>query len=296
VYSSGGSYCGQSELAECDAATTQVSGTETTIFFVFAAFREGNAPSLTAVSFGVQYDADRVAILEAGGCGDIEQPSPGWPDPGTGTHVVWGAPQVSDLTEVEWFAAYAVDPSPASIQLVDHPSLGARFYSPSQEDAVACLGALGFGEPGRACCPAEPRGACCLGGACEFLTAEECADLDGEFEGLGTPCLPSPCETAEVWPPIAGTPDSWLGEPWPNPTSGTIRLRLAPPASGKVRVELIDPGGRLVSVLFDGWLDPEPTEIHWVRRAEEAMASGVYFLRARWGEEMETSRVVVIRD
>jgi hypothetical protein len=38
-----------------------------------------------------------------------------------------------------------------------------------------------------------PKGACCFGGGCARITAEECALLGGTYQGNGTHCVPDPC-------------------------------------------------------------------------------------------------------
>lgn len=37
-------------------------------------------------------------------------------------------------------------------------------------------------------------GACCVGTDCSITTADECFDLGGEFQGVGSTCFPNPCE------------------------------------------------------------------------------------------------------
>jgi spore coat protein A len=41
--------------------------------------------------------------------------------------------------------------------------------------------------------PAEVSGACCLGDNCDLLTAAECANQAGVYQGDGTSCSPNPC-------------------------------------------------------------------------------------------------------
>jgi len=43
-------------------------------------------------------------------------------------------------------------------------------------------------------CPQPTTGACCLGDACQAVTASDCADADGFFLGLGRDCGSVMCE------------------------------------------------------------------------------------------------------
>lgn len=58
------------------------------------------------------------------------------------------------------------------------------------------------------CSPAAPQtGACCIGdqGDCRILTADECANLGGQYQGNNTVCQPNPC-------PIVPTQNSSWGQ------------------------------------------------------------------------------------
>lgn len=192
-------YCGESGLSRCTDANTRVDGGGTVVFHALAAFPPGAENRLAGVVFGVDYEPDGIVLLGWGGCGDFELWESDWPAPGTGTAVTWGSTQTADLVEVYWFAGYNYDfPNARQFALGPHPSQGSSFADdsvPSNLDEIAGLGTLGFGRDGFAPCP-DPLGlgACCYGdGRCELSSYEDCENTEGQYQGLGRPCDPSPC-------------------------------------------------------------------------------------------------------
>ena len=165
VYSSDDVYCGQSGLTFCMDADTMVDGTEPAVFFLLGAFHPDSFPRVLGVTFGLDYDANSINLLNWGPCGDFELPTTEWPAPGEGSAVTWNSAQTNHLLDVYWFATYSDDP--ATIALTPHPSQGAFFADdsiPSRLDEVAALGSLGFGIPGELPCAGglDP-------GACEVI-------------------------------------------------------------------------------------------------------------------------------
>jgi len=201
-------YCGQSNLATCDAAISSVAGGDPVVFFAIAAFPLSSSPRLSGITFGVYYNTPNVALLDWGSCGDFELPTSGWPASGEGTAVTWNTARTSVLVEVYWFAGYNYyAPQPASFGVTYHPTQGAFFADdsvPAQLDAVAGFGILGFDQAGAAPCFDDTRrGACCLPdpcGLCEFVSADECAANGGTYQGDDVTCEPNPCDC----PPIFG--------------------------------------------------------------------------------------------
>jgi hypothetical protein len=56
-----------------------------------------------------------------------------------------------------------------------------------------------IGRWGLGCQAPEPVGACCLAGErCVLLTAQECANQQGTYEGDGASCYPNPCVVIPV--------------------------------------------------------------------------------------------------
>ncbi len=83
----------------------------------------------------------------------------------------------------------------------------------------------------------------------------------------------------------------------PNPFTEETALQFALPASTRVRVEVYDVTGRLVSTLVDGSLPAGVNRIVWDGSDDRGApaASGIYFCRAQAGEWHEARKVVLLR-
>ena len=99
-----------------------------------------------------------------------------------------------------------------------------------------------------------------------------------------------------VSPTVAGG-DVKLRTPWPNPSSGPVRIAfsMARPAAVDLRVFSVD--GREVANLARGVWSAGSHEVAWSGRDSRgtAAASGVYFVRFAAEERVETRRVVRFR-
>jgi flagellar hook assembly protein FlgD len=64
-----------------------------------------------------------------------------------------------------------------------------------------------------------------------------------------------------------------------------------------VRVEILDVSGALVATPWEGRLAGEPISLQWDGRDRKgrSVPSGVYFVRARWGEDVEVQKVTLMR-
>ncbi len=83
-----------------------------------------------------------------------------------------------------------------------------------------------------------------------------------------------------------------LALPRPNPARGATTLRWGLPAAGRADVRVYDLLGREVARL----VDDQPAEAGWHEtRWDAQVASGVYIVRLRAGDEMRTRRLVVVR-
>jgi hypothetical protein len=119
----------------------------------------------------------------------------------------WGP---ANFEPVWWFEGYAYGSGYGStvVQLgVDPATAFGGWYnceSPPGEFAAACFGAMGVNTEGVYCCPMEEEClACCVGQDCSITTAEQCADLGGDWYPDEDSCEPNPC-------PPDGTDDaSW---------------------------------------------------------------------------------------
>ena len=71
-----------------------------------------------------------------------------------------------------------------------------------------------------------------------------------------------------------------LGQPWPNPTSGEVNIRLDIARSGEQTARVLDASGRVVATLLHGRLDAGSQLLRWDGRddAGRLAPSGVYFL------------------
>jgi len=193
---------------------------DSVVFWLLAAFPEGQCSGVRGLTFGIDYDVNEVDVSQVGLEGDFALTSAGasgaWPAPGSGAAVIWNEARSSHLFEVAWFVV-DVGRAPTSFRIVDHPLSGAPAFAdnsvPAQVDVV---GSPGYGPPVLpvlGLCGAQgtqggywigedpPIVACCLrDGTCRPLTQLGCNDQGGAV--FGVQCDPVSCVT-----PIA--PTSW---------------------------------------------------------------------------------------
>ncbi len=89
-----------------------------------------------------------------------------------------------------------------------------------------------------------------------------------------------------------------LSANYPNPFSDVTRIRLNLVGNGAhVDMQVFDLQGRQVAQLWSGYLLPGSHEVTWTGRnsAGARVASGMYFIRARVDNEIETRRAFVVR-
>jgi hypothetical protein len=85
-----------------------------------------------------------------------------------------------------------------------------------------------------------------------------------------------------------------LSGSYPNPSRGATRFALDLPQSGEVRLQIFDPAGRRVAVVFDGPLAAGRHTMIWDGRLSGGrVAAGVYFGRLDALGRVETRRLVV---
>ena len=108
IYSDGTDYCGQSGLTACDSAVVTLPADPGVpkVFWATAAFPDSSSPRMSVITFGVDYDSTKFAIVEHHQCGDTELPMTTWPSPGSGTAVAWNTAQTDQLRDVYWFRGY----------------------------------------------------------------------------------------------------------------------------------------------------------------------------------------------
>lgn len=184
--------------------STSHRGPETALIWAIAAFPESSCPEVTAVQFGLTWTpiTEDLYFVAWEPCAGFEISSDGWPtQPLAGTALGFGTPVRRHAFPIYWFAAYSYY-GPLELSIARPPfGEGVAFADddfPSQIDLVppSRWGSVGLnGAVGSNPYSPEspPAGACCLAeGGCEFGVEWTC---DGEYQGDGTTCDPSPCVT-----------------------------------------------------------------------------------------------------
>jgi hypothetical protein len=95
-------------------------------------------------------------------------------------------------------------------------------------------------------------------------------------------------------------PSAWprlrFRAPLPNPASGTVTLGLELPRAGRLVADVFDVGGRRVASLHDGPARAGPMQLRWdPSNTGRAIPAGIYYARARLGEETANTRIVRVR-
>lgn len=88
-----------------------------------------------------------------------------------------------------------------------------------------------------------------------------------------------------------------LDAPSPNPTRAAASLRFTMATPGRARLDVVDPGGRVVARLADGWRPAGEHLVEWDGRdvRGEAVCPGVFFVRVASGDRVATRKLVVSR-
>jgi hypothetical protein len=84
---------------------------------------------------------------------------------------------------------------------------------------------------------------------------------------------------------------------WPDPFNPSTSLRLEAAPGSPARLEIVDVGGRIVRVLWDGVLTGGRATLTWDGRdaAGVAAPSGIYWARLRCGVETRRDRMTLVR-
>ncbi|HMB68153.1 MAG TPA: T9SS type A sorting domain-containing protein, partial [bacterium] len=119
--------------------------------------------------------------------------------------------------------------------------------------------------------------------------------FDGVYRHVDYPPTAGP----DVSPGPAPAPDGIvLAPPVPNPFRSGTQLKFALPEAGPVHLDVIDVRGRLVVRVLNGERRPAgPQAVAWEGRdaSGSSVASGVYFLRLRAGDDLRTRKVLRLR-
>ncbi len=84
---------------------------------------------------------------------------------------------------------------------------------------------------------------------------------------------------------------------FPNPFNAQVGIDLRMIEAGDSRLTVYDLHGRLVRILWHGWLDEGPHQIEWDGRNESGrmMASGIYLTRLETEHQHQTGKVVLAK-
>lgn len=261
VFSAGNSYCGLSTIAVCGEADTRVDTVWPVICFLLAAFPSESSPRLTGVSFGINYNAAEIAVLDWRGCGDFEIGSD-WPNPGSGRSVTWQQAQTQHVVEIGWFALEPYTAEPAQFSAVPGPICGSKMaddHVPAYVDPVADHGKLGFFTEGYLPCAASTAGA-----------------------------------------PVAPMRNQ-LFPNRPNPASSSTEISFyldgAAGDAVSVDLEIFDGSGRRVRSLVHGPLAAGAHSASWDGRDDSGreVPNGSYFSRLRVGAEALSQTIAILR-
>ncbi|MFH1144761.1 MAG: hypothetical protein V1774_09485 [Candidatus Eisenbacteria bacterium] len=161
-----GGWCDFCDLRRCEDAHTQV-GAGPTVWFVISAWAGEKA--FVATEFGLgEFAADLYVFLDHGPCWPsgmaIYYPDVRvFPAPHTAVALATTrSPWRGNYVPVYWFAGYSYQGTGTipltKFPLTEHAGWVNTLDIPESYDA-ACLGALGVGTPGVACCPQPPDSA-----------------------------------------------------------------------------------------------------------------------------------------
>jgi hypothetical protein len=86
-----------------------------------------------------------------------------------------------------------------------------------------------------------------------------------------------------------------MSAPMPNPCTADLTLRFSVPRTGRLSLRIYDITGCLVATLVDENFGAGTHEICWNRtgNGQRKVNSGIYFLRADYGKESITRKVIV---
>lgn len=88
-----------------------------------------------------------------------------------------------------------------------------------------------------------------------------------------------------------------LARPYPNPFNATVTLGFTLPRSGRVHLSLVNSLGQTVRVLADKPLPAGPHTLRWHGDSGTGtpLTSGLYFLRAVYGNEQKVQKLLYVR-
>jgi hypothetical protein len=126
------------------------------------------------------------------------------------------------------------------------------------------------------------------------LVPEACWDLFGTALGPGLPCAPNPCLTSATPGALRAVAALRLA---PNPFERSVTIEADLPREGSVRLEVLDPAGRLVRVLTLSPRSAGSCLLRWDGRdgSGQAVPGGAYFFRMTGAGGTATGRAMLLR-
>jgi hypothetical protein len=109
--------------------------------------------------------------------------------------------------------------------------------------------------------------------------------------------------TAEPWFSAAGVsveprpskPALRITSLWPNPARGVLFAQIEAPRATRARFDIVTVDGRVARRLPEVSLEPGQNRLRWADvSAEGRLASGVYFLRVRVNDRIQSARGFVL--
>jgi hypothetical protein len=88
-----------------------------------------------------------------------------------------------------------------------------------------------------------------------------------------------------------------LGQSYPNPASGAMRIAYTLPKETRVRLNVYNVAGQLVRSVKDGVEKPGAYQASWDGKDQNGrrVSSGVYLYRMEAGEFQKTMKLVVVK-
>ncbi|MCP4547617.1 MAG: hypothetical protein GY835_14250 [bacterium] len=88
-----------------------------------------------------------------------------------------------------------------------------------------------------------------------------------------------------------------LGRPYPNPFNPSTRIDFSLAEAGRVKIRILDVGGRCVKTLLDGRREPGEYELTWRGRNDngQLLPSGLYLLRMECADRGYTQRLMLLK-
>jgi len=194
-------HCDDLVLSDSTQAVTRLPGDGIPrLVGVYAVFPHDSVGAIKVISFGVRY-SEEVRIVGQSACnaGGIFIANNSWPASNGGMSVWFpgGVEESARVIPLYWFAL--LSKGEGSFELTPNPlaKLAGRFVTvevPSQQEAIAGYGRIGFGSDGFVPTPgARPALAACCVDQCWLLTKPECEMYRGYFLGIGMTCDNIPC-------------------------------------------------------------------------------------------------------